>query len=100
MEWQATNTIGDCPKPVTIWSQADIGEVVETPTGQQANEALSKETLQCPDLAAMGAQRGRATLGKPAPDGTFHRRAAAKATCGTIHGSTRHVLHGPNWPSG
>ena len=49
---------------------------METPTGQQANEALSKETLQCPDLAAMGAQRGKATLGKPAPDGTtFHRRA-------------------------
>ena len=48
---------------------------METPTGQQANEALSKETLQCPDLAAMGAQRGRATLGKPAPDGTLHRRA-------------------------
>ena len=55
MEWQATNTIGDCPKPVTIWSQAEIGYVVETPTGQQANEALSKETLQCPDLAAKGA---------------------------------------------
>ena len=31
---QATNTIGDCPKPVTIWSQADIGQVVETPTAQ------------------------------------------------------------------
>ena len=27
----------------------------------------------------MGAQRGKATLGKPAPDGTFHRRAGAKA---------------------
>ena len=27
----------------------------------------------------MDAQRERATLGKPAPDGTFHRRAGAKA---------------------
>ena len=65
-----------------------VSEVPELGSGQQANEALSKETLQCPDLVAMDAQCERATLGNPAPDGTFHRRAGAKA-CTVRRGRTQ-----------